>query len=159
MEYSFNKASLNSDRLATEISAAISITPQCINTASGVVTIMFESELTTEQQATLSSIVTNHVPVTSEEQVREIIQNSIIFGNDLMIQFATENVLMGITQAGKTKLIADTLKDVAYYLSTGSLYEVLSAIDEVVVTEAMAPFITTERLATFKSKIETYLGI
>lgn len=77
---------------------------------------------------------------------------------DLMSKFCAENIVLGITQAGKTKLIADTLKDVFYYTQTGSLYECLTALDAIVVTPEMSPFLTTQKINDLKSKVLDLLG-
>lgn len=88
-----------------------------------------------------------------------IVSKAKEFANEIMNIAAAENILMGITQVGKTKLIADTLRDVTYYLQSGSLYEAMTSIDAVVITAEMAPFITSSRLLEFKNKIRVYLGL
>lgn len=75
----------------------------------------------------------------------------------LAAEVAAENVLMGITAAGKTKLIADTLSNVFLYGSTGSLYEVLNELERLEITEEMAPFITADRVAQFKEKVQAVI--
>lgn len=89
----------------------------------------------------------------------EIVNKAKAFSESMIIDAAAENIRLGITQAGKTKLIADTLKDLVYYLQSGSLYEAMIAIDTVVVTPEMSPFITSSRLLVFKNKIRAYLGL
>lgn len=99
--------------------------------------------------------------MTQLEQVKMVIANSIAFGNDLISQFAAENVIMGITQANKTKAVADYLSDVTRYLSTGSLYEVINEINRLQQNEIpqdLTPFVTNERMNEFKNKIEDYLS-
>ena len=85
--------------------------------------------------------------------VRRKVIKAIESANDLIRQFAAENIAMGITQAGKTKLIADILKDVFYYAQTGSLYECIAAIDAIVILPEYAPFITEERKTDLKNKV------
>ena len=94
--------------------------------------------------------------------VRKIVSEAISFGSNLIIDFATENVLMGITQAGKTKEVADYLADVMRYAQSGSLYEVLAEVNRLQTAglpAELAPFVTTDRMNEFKLKIEQYLGI
>ena len=88
-----------------------------------------------------------------------VVNNAKMFANEIITKAIAENVAMGITQTGKTKLILDTLKDVYYYLQAGSLYEVLTAVDAITVTPEMSPFITSDRLLIFKNKIRAYLGL
>jgi len=106
----------------------------------------------------------NYVPYhkTFEFQARNSITNAIIFGQELIVTFATENVLMGITQAGKTKSVSDYLADVTRYTQTGSLYEVINEIDNLIIEgipQDLDPFVNQARLESFKSKIQNYLGL
>lgn len=66
-------------------------------------------------------------------------------------QFAAENIAMGITQAGKTQLISDALEQVLVYGSSGSLWQAYAALNEVVVTPEMAPYLTEERIQWMKN--------
>lgn len=72
----------------------------------------------------------------------------------LQTSFIAENLALGITQAGKTKLVADTFEKVIIYGSTGSLWEALVAIDSIVITPEMAPFVTKERVNWFKNQLQ-----
>jgi hypothetical protein len=122
---------------------------------------IFETALSTEEKNELDAIVLAHtgsiLPI-----YEGIVQRAIDFFHNAMIIFAAENITMGITQAGKTKDVADYLQDIMRYGQSGSLYEVITAINEL---EAighptdLAPFVTTERMALFKGKIEVYLGL
>lgn len=90
-----------------------------------------------------------------------IVKSAIDFGNELIIGFAAENVSMGITQAGKTKAVADYLVNVTRYAQTGSLYEVINEINRLSdagLPSELAPFITQTRLDAFKQKIVNYLS-
>jgi len=73
--------------------------------------------------------------------------------NKLVDEVAGENIIAQITAAGKTKLIADALRDVAYYGSQGSLWEVYVAVEKVQLTPEMSPFLTEERRQNFKNRI------
>lgn len=94
------------------------------------------------------------------EQVKLIIEGAMRFGQQMMISYASENVLMGITQAGKTKAVADYLEGVIRYMQTGSLYEVMHEIDRLKsegIPVELSPFVTEVRLEAFKNKILDYL--
>lgn len=99
---------------------------------------------------------------TSAEIVAKIVENAANFGISISDEFKTENVMMGITQSGKTGVITKYLHWVEHFVEAGSLYEAIKEID-VKLTEGVpadyAPFITADRLTTFKNKIKTYLGI
>lgn len=71
----------------------------------------------------------------------------------LLDEFAGENLIAQITAVGKTKLIADAVRDVVYYGSNGSLWEAYVATEKAVITPEMAPFLTEARKQEFKNKI------
>lgn len=95
----------------------------------------------------------------NKDFVKTMVKSAINFGSTLVTDFATENVMLGITQAGKTKLIADTCQTAFYYLSTGSLYEARAEMLNLTPTEEMSPFLTHARRIAFVNKIEQYLGL
>lgn len=64
----------------------------------------------------------------------------------LLKSYAAANMLAGITQLGKTKLIADTFADVMRYGQSGSLYQAISALQAIVITNEMAPFLTADKV-------------
>lgn len=84
--------------------------------------------------------------VDMQKLVEDKILKAIVGFNKLVISYAATNVLGGITQLGKTKLISDTLSDVMRYGESGSLYQAIAALQAVVVTEEMAPFITAQKI-------------
>lgn len=93
--------------------------------------------------------------------VQQVIINSINFGNQTIIDFATENVLMGITQVNKTKEVSDYLSDMTRYIQTGSLYEVINEINRLIlagIPVELSPFVTENRLNEFKQKIQEFLA-
>lgn len=73
--------------------------------------------------------------------------------NKLINDLAGENLIAQITAAGKTKLIADAVKDVIYYGSQGSLWEAYVATEKIEITPEMAPFLTEARRQEFKNKL------
>lgn len=111
-------------------------------------------------QVYMQSIVDTHVHP-GKAQVLPIIKAARAFGETLMEDFATENVLMGITQAGKTGAASDFLANIARNISTGSLYEVVKEIDRKVLLglpSDLSPFITEARMILIKNKIMEYLS-
>lgn len=98
---------------------------------------------------------------TIQEIVFGKINNAIVFGNQMIIQAAVENVLLGITQAGKTKDVSDYLDNLQMYLRSGSLYAALSEIDGLNAAglpSELSPWVTTVRLASYKAQIIAFLA-
>lgn len=100
--------------------------------------------------------------VTAQEIVGAMIANAITFGNKLIVDASTENILLGITVAGKTRVVSDYCEKLQTYLRTGSLYAAVEALDVMIADEDrdaldMEPFVTTERLESYKAKIMDYL--
>lgn len=83
----------------------------------------------------------------------QIVNNAIIAWHSLVVTVAAENVAMGITATGKTKLVSDTLANVIMYGSTGSLREAYLALDAIVPTPEMAPYITPDRIIWMKAEL------
>lgn len=99
---------------------------------------------------------------------QQIVQKSILsaqtFGNNLLLQFAADNVLAGITQANKTIVVSDYLEDLYNYISAGSLYASIQKVNELIADTSdnkanCSPFITNAVLYTYMNKIQTYLGV
>lgn len=84
---------------------------------------------------------------------QQIMHNSINAWQTLVIQVAAENIALGITTSGKTKLIADALFPVMTYGSCGSLWEAYNALNQVNITPDMAPYITHARIEWMKNQL------
>jgi len=106
-------------------------------------------------------VETKDVDLSDYAAYKAIIRSAIEFFNEIMTEFAGENISLGITQAGKTKDVADYLADVLRYGQTGSLYEVMSECDRLIsegIPAGLSPFVTETRLTTFKGLIQDYLS-
>lgn len=69
--------------------------------------------------------------------------------------FAAENALLGITQEGKTKEIADKFDRVIYYLNVNSPNEAIAELDLVVRDNK---YCTDARLNALKAKLIEYIN-
>lgn len=76
----------------------------------------------------------------------------------LVAGFAAENIAMGVTQTGKAGLIGNALNEVSMYGAQGSLWQAFLAIDRVVVTPEMYPYLTKDRLEWMKNKMIEVIG-
>ena len=156
------KGEVNTDKLKQEIeSSNISKVVESVVEAGDEFAIVFSQNLTTEETNTLTNLVTSHNFFTVEEEVKLKVSEAIKFGQELIINFASENVIMGITQANKTKDVADFLSNLMRYAQSGSLYEVINEIDRLKfegLPVDLEPFITESRLDTFKQSIIDFLS-
>lgn len=81
-----------------------------------------------------------------------------LFFLDFMDEYSGGCIVLGITAKKKTKLIADTLKDVTYYGNSGSLWEAYNALEKIDITPEMAPFLTDEVKQFLKNKIVAFIS-
>lgn len=110
------------------------------------------------------------------KHTKQLGDNAEIFGKELMSKFRGENILMGITQAGKSGAVLSIMVEkvnvnndgfpvsVKEATETGTLYEAIKAVEYHIAKaqagdyDSIAPFITVERLENFKSSIVEYLN-
>lgn len=95
----------------------------------------------------------------AQVQVEKVIRAAIEFGQELLIQFSTENVILGITADGMTKTVRQAMTEIILALQTGSLYDAIDEIDNIPAESKDGKYITDERLQEYKTKIEEYLGV
>jgi hypothetical protein len=158
--YTYSKT-VNISKLNNEIkSSTISTKLNSITAYELLCEITFEDCLCTEDHGTLNDIVQNHTTAEGLTLYKNLITSAMKFGHYLLIEFAAENVSMGITQANKSKAVLDYLLHVKEALDTGSLYVAISEIDTLVsggIPIDLDPFVTEARMLAFKQKIVDYL--
>ena len=160
LDLQIEKNELNLNRLNKELKDAL-LPINGISYYEGVVTIHFSVTPLQAQIDLATLLVINHNPVDSFQIYYERINSAITFANELMVKYAAQNVIMGITQANKTKDVADYLASVMRYAQSGSLYEVIAEIDRLIAAGIPAnldPFVNEARLLDFKAKVLEYLG-
>jgi len=94
----------------------------------------------------------------SAAQVEKIVRAAMEFGNNLIVEFSTENIMLGITQDGMTKQVRQNMSEVISALITGSLYDAIDEVDAIPESAKDDKYITDERLQQYKAKIQEYLG-
>ena len=104
----------------------------------------------------LMSIVSVWYAVTAVEYA---IANAVAFGQHLMIKFAADNVMLGVTQAGMTATIRTIMAPAIQCLQTGSLYDAIAQCRAVAPENKDPTFITDARLLAFINLVEDYLGL
>ena len=85
--------------------------------------------------------------------------NARVFGSNLIEKFSAQNILLGITQLGKTADVRRALADVISCLETGSLYDAMDQVRAIPAESKDAVFVTDARMLGFINSIETYLGL
>jgi hypothetical protein len=97
--------------------------------------------------------------IKAKETVHTAVKAAIDFGSQLLVDFATENVLLGITADGMTKTVRQNMSEIILALQTGSLYDAIDEIDSFPVENKDAKYITDARLQEYRDKITNFLGI
>src|SRR5271165_2668601 len=98
------------------------------------------------------------IPDGPYNRCQQIVNNAITAWKALVVTVAAENIAMGITASGKTKLISDTLGPIVMYGQMGSLWEAYNALNKIVVTPEMAPYITQARIEWMKNQLITIIS-
>ena len=159
MDYIFTKSNINLSKLQKEILTVVTI--DGLSYSDPELIVHSTVELAQEQIDSIAMLITNHNPTDMDAVIQAKIDDAVHFGKEIMDTFKRENILMGITQAGKTKAVHDYLHWVEHYVSSGSLYagkdQVLNIINANNIPADLAPFVTIPRLTTFVNKILTYL--
>jgi hypothetical protein len=127
---------------------------------SPLATLMYEGELT-EQEVT--SILAADVNFVDNDPFQYILQNILLparqFGQTIIDEFAAENVLLGITQAGKTGFVRKACREVTDALMTGSLYDALTEVRALPPEVKDPVFLSDVRLLALVNRVEDYLKI
>jgi hypothetical protein len=148
MIYTFTKV-VNPSKLAKEVAQS---NFSHISTEGTVVHIHYVSET---DAAALTAIVNAHIPVSASDTVKAAIANAVVFGQGLILEYATSNVISAFTLE-QIKDIMTRTAAVQQALNTGSLYVAMDALDNLETDETL---ITPTQALEFKNKIETYLGL
>lgn len=91
--------------------------------------------------------------------IQNTLDKAISFGNQLIKDITIENMMLGITQDGKTGAVRKALTDVLVALQTGSLYDAIEELKSIPEEAMDEKYITESRLLSAVNKIEVYLGL
>lgn len=94
------------------------------------------------------------VPI--QDQIAKVILNAQDFGKGLMIQFATENVLMGLSQSQMDTLL-ENLSEVMSALLSGSLKIAILRLNRIDPNSNTT--LDATRIQKYRNLIEDYLGV
>lgn len=156
MIYIFQKQ-VNTDKLNKELQILAGYSH--LETEGGELRCYFSAELDQSTLNQLNLLVTNHNPVDMVAYIQSVLRDAMNFGNQLIAEFAAENVLMGITQDGMTGVVRKNMSEVISALSTGSLYDAIQEAKVIPADKKDNKYITNARLTIFVNKIEAYLQI
>ena len=87
------------------------------------------------------------------------IRKATDFGQDLITEFAVQNVMLGITADGKTGEVLDKMAPIIAALQSGSLYEAITRAKAINPSDYDTKYVTHDRLYAFINKIEAFLGL
>jgi hypothetical protein len=99
------------------------------------------------------------LPVISFSKVKNMVRQTIHYGNDLILDFATENTVLGITQLGLTSHILRVTAPILSAIQTGAFHVAIEEIRKIPVQELDNKILTPDRLKKFRNKIEAFLEI
>lgn len=108
------------------------------------------------ENATLKAQLVQQDTISS---IQHAIGAAMLFGQNLMTKFAAENVMLGITQDGKTGEVLNKMAPIISALQSGSLYEAITRAKAINPTTYDTKYITHARIYSFINEIEAYLGL
>ena len=119
-------------------------------------------DLTLPTQEEIAALIAENihlVPPDPPVDVAKILMASIAFGDELILEFATENVLMGVEQLGMTNHVRKTMSEVISALKTGALSDAIYEARQIPDDKMDDTFITKPRLLIFINKCESFMGL
>lgn len=115
-----------------------------------------------EESQVKNDYVIEYEDITEQNQIKsvqKIVKEAMTFGQQLMVEFSTENIMMGITQDGMTKTVRKNMSQVMSALMSGSLYDAIDEAKSIPSQSKDSKYLTDARLLQYVNKIEEYLGI
>lgn len=91
--------------------------------------------------------------------VKTQVANIAAFSQDLLNQFAAENIQMGITQDNKTEDVLDVMLPVMSALQGGAPTVAIKRAKAISESDYDAKYVTEARLLAYVNKIEAFLGL
>ena len=101
----------------------------------------------------------NYIEYCAAEDLKRKVESALGYGQGLIAEFIRENLVLGITQAGRTKVVRKAMNEVISCLQTGSLYDAIDELRLIPAEDKDPTFITDVRILSYINKLETYLGI
>jgi hypothetical protein len=123
------------------------------------VTLFYKAEKDSIKSETILKADEAYVDVDNIEYIKtNILAPAREIGQAIINSFAAENILLGITQYGKTNDVRKACSQITDALTTGSLYDAIAEARNIPSELKDSIFLTDARLLGMINKIETYLG-
>ena len=97
----------------------------------------------------------NAEEVVAKEKIKKRIEEAQIFGLNIIKEFATENVFMGLTLS-ETAYVSNRMANVQSLLISGSLYTALAELESIETDEHL---ITEDRVSRYVYRLRHFLGL
>lgn len=110
--------------------------------------------------AEIENLITKYLATSSPEaNLNKMIDLYFQKGQELISEFIKENLMLGITQAGKTSVVRKAMSEVFSALQTGALLDAIAELRAIPAESKDAVFITDARILGYINKIETFAGL
>ena len=93
------------------------------------------------------------------KQLRDQVAIAISTGQRLVREFIEENIILGITEAGKTKAVRKAMSEVISCLYTGAFFDAIDELRSIPAELKDGVFISDARILTYINKIEEFCGL
>lgn len=97
--------------------------------------------------------------LTQQEYVQKTILDAVLFGTNLITEFTTQNVMLGIMQDNMSNTVRKNMAEIVSALNIGSLYDAIEETKALPEDKKDSKYLTNTRLLYFINKIEEYLEL
>ena len=158
-KYTFTKT-VNPSGLLADIKSVLNQVSH-VNYYGDQVSIYFPSELVPDDYNVMYATLENHAKqfYDTKDYVKSSVGSAIEFGQQVLVEFGTENVLLGIQQYNETNRVRRVMAQVSSAISSGALTDAIYETRQIPVEERDAIFLSAARLLKYVNLIETYLGV
>lgn len=146
-----DKVQLDAELKKSSIAGALS----ALTVLGTVITVDMVRPLSASERSALTKVIVDHtVKSDSEKFIQSKISSAIQFGQQFMIEVATDNVLMGLNTSQILRML-QKYGHIQGMMLSGSLHTALAAIEAIEPDDIVSP----ARKALYVSKIKKYLGL
>jgi len=124
-----------------------------------IITLHLSEEPTVEEQAAFLAADAAFQDIDQSMYVLNLhLRPAVAFGKSMIEDFSTENILLGITQAGMTNHVRKTASEIVDALHTGALYDAIAEARAIPAELKDPIFVSDARLLRLINQIEKFLG-